>query len=141
MLSVKLGFFPLDKRLQLGEHSWTPATVKQIVKLGVEIPSYRRAAVSFTELTEVGVSKSRLGELVKTYGGQIVSQQAAEAEAIVKAPAKDEEIVWRQIPVPDSEVMNVSCDGAMINIRGEGWKEVKTVAISAVEVEVGLERD
>lgn len=141
MLSVKLGFFPLDEGLQLGEHCWTPTTVKQMVKLGVEIPSYRRAAENFTELTQVGVSKSRLGELVQSYGGKIVAQQAAEAEAMVKAPAKDEQIVWRQIPEPDSEVMNVSCDGAMINIRGEGWKEVKTVTISAVEAEVGLERD
>jgi hypothetical protein len=29
--------------------------------------------------------------------------------------------------------MAVSMDGAMVNIRGEGWKEVKTVSISAVE--------
>jgi hypothetical protein len=71
----------------------------------------------------------------------VVAQQAVEAEAMVKAPAKDEEIVWREIPEPDSAVMNVSCDGVLINIRGEGWKEVKMVTISAVEAEVALERD
>ena len=79
MPAVKPGFFPLDEQLQLGEHSWTPGTVKQMVKLGVEIPSYRRAAQNYVELTEVGVSKSQLGELAKTYGGKIVAQQAAEA--------------------------------------------------------------
>jgi hypothetical protein len=104
-----------------------------MVKLGTEIPSYRRAAQNFAELTKVGVSKSRLGDLVTTYGGKIVAQQAAEAEATVKAPAKDEVITVRQIPQPDSDVMAVSMDGAMVNIRGEGWKEVKTVSISAVE--------
>ena len=141
MLSVKLGFFPLDEALQLGEHCWTPTTIKQMVKLGVEIPSYRRAATNFSELTEGVVSKSRLGDLVKSYGGQMVAQQAAEAEATIKAPAKDDQILWRALPEPDSEVMNVSCDGTMINIRGEGWKEVKMVTISAVETEVALERD
>ncbi len=120
MSTVKVDFFPLDERLQLGEHCWTPETVKQIVKLGTEIPSYRRAAKNFEELTKVGVSKSSLGGLVKTYGGKIVAQQEAEAEATVKAPAKDEVITVRHIPQPDSEVMAVSMDGAMVNIRAEG---------------------
>lgn len=134
MSIVKVDFFPLDDRLQLGEHCWTPETVKQIVKLGTEIPSYRRAAQNFEELTKVGVSKSSLGALIKTYGGKIVVQQEAEAEATVKPPAKDEVMTVRQIPQPDSDVMVVSMDGAMVNIRGEGWKEVKTVSISAVEM-------
>lgn len=128
-----MGFFPLDDRLQLGAHSWTPETVKQMVRLGTEIPSYRRAAENFSDLTKVGVSKSRLGELVKIYGGQIVVQQEAEATAMVKAPAKEKVITARQMPQPDSEVMALSMDGAMVNIRGEGWKEVKTVCVSAVE--------
>ena len=128
-----MGFFPLDERLQLGEHCWSPETVKQMVKLGTEIPSYRRAVENFTELTKVGVSQSMLGEMVKTYGGKIVIQQQVEAEAMVKAPAKDEVVVPRQMPPPDSEVMALSMDGALVNIREEGWKEVKTVSISAVE--------
>ncbi len=37
--------------------------------------------------------------------------------------------------------MAVSLDGTLIHIRGEGWKEVKVAAISAVEAEVQLERD
>jgi len=104
-----------------------------MVRLGTEIPSYRRAAENFSDLTKVGVSKSRLGELVKIYGGQIVVQQEAEATAMVKAPAQEEVITVRQMPHPDSEVMALSMDGAMVNIRGEGWKEVKTVCVSAVE--------
>jgi hypothetical protein len=62
-----------------------------------------------------------------------VGQQQAEAQAMVQPPAQDELIVPRQMPQPDSEVMVVSMDGAMVNIRGQGWKEVKTVAISTVE--------
>ena len=58
----KTGLFPLDEQLQLGEHTWSPETVKQIVKLGVEIPSYRRAAVNYSELTQVGVSKSKVAD-------------------------------------------------------------------------------
>lgn len=63
----------------------------------------------------------------------MVQHQAAEAEAMVKPPAKFDEVTFRQVPQPESEVMAVSMEGAMVRLRGEGWKEVKTVAVSAVE--------
>ena len=50
-------------------------------------------------------------------------------------PAKEEEVVWREQPEPDSGTMSVSSDGALIHLRDEGWKEVKLVSISAVEQE------
>ena len=135
MPDVKAGFFPLDKQLHLGDHSWSPQTVKQIVKLGTEIPSYRRAAENFAELTQVGVGKSSIAELVSTYGGRLVEIQQAQAEATVKAPAPEAVPTVRHMPKPDSEIMAVSLDGALVNIRGEGWKEVKVAAISAVETQ------
>jgi hypothetical protein len=131
--SVKVGFFPLDERLYLGEHVWSPETVKQIVRQGTEIPSHRRAASSYEALTKIAVSKSSMGRLLKLYGGKMVEQQQAQAEAMVKPPPKEEVITMRQMPQPESEIMAISIDGAMVNIRGEGWKEVKTVSVSAVE--------
>ena len=140
MLTVTVGFFPLDERLYLGAHVWSPETVKHIVRQGTEIASYRRAAASFEAMTKIPVSKSSLGRLVEGYGGKIVVQQQSEAEAMVKPPAPDEVITVRDMPRPDSEVMALSMDGAMVNIRGEGWKEVKTVSVSAVGRTVGSQR-
>jgi len=133
VLTAKVGFFPLDDQLYLGAHSWTPETVKQIIRQGVEIASHRRAATSFQEMTKIPVSKSSLGRLVSLYGGKMVVQQQAEAEAMVKPPVKEEVVTVREMPQPDSAVMAISMDGALVNIRGEGWKEVKTVSVSAVE--------
>jgi hypothetical protein len=130
---VKGGFFPLDEQLYLGAHHWSPETVKQIVRQGTEVPSHRRAAAGFEAMTKIAVSKSSLGRLVTLYGGQIVAQQQAEAEAMVKPPTKEAVITGRQMAHPASPVMALSMDGAMVNIRGEGWKEVKTVSVSAVE--------
>jgi hypothetical protein len=128
------GIFPLDQQLKLGEHSWTPKMVEQAVRVGVEIASYERAAETFVELSGVGLSKSSLQRLVCEYGKVLVKQQAEEAAAMVQPPAKDEvEIAWRQIPQPASETMSVSHDGVMVNIRNEGWKEVKMVSVAAVE--------
>jgi hypothetical protein len=130
---VKPVFFPLDRQLGLVKHSWTPETIKEAVGLGAEIPSYRRAAAKFAALTKIPLSKSSLQALSLSYGGRLVQRQAEEAEGMVKPPAPGEEIVWRDIPEPDSPVMAVSLDGVMLNIIGEGWKEVRVATVAAVE--------
>lgn len=80
------------------------------------------------------MSKSSLQGLVNEYGGRLVELQAAEAAAMVRVPAGvNEGEEWRAIPEPDSEDMVVAMDGCMIHVRDEGWKEVKVVAVSAVE--------
>jgi hypothetical protein len=95
-----------------------------MVRQGVEIASYRRAAQNFEALTKLPMSKSSLVRLVEEYGGRLVAEQAAEAEATVKAPERGEEVI-----------------GGLINIRDEGWKEAKIATFSAVERRVSLERD
>lgn len=126
-------FSPWDETLGLGKHAWTPQVVRNALRLSVLIPSYREAAESFTELTGVSISKSSLQRLVVLKGKEQVAKEKAEAAAISAVPKKEEEVVWRTIPEPDSPIMSVSSDGVMIHIREEGWKEVKIVAISAVE--------
>jgi len=112
---------------------WTPEMKRRALWGASEIPSYRRAAAYFSTLTGAAMSKSSLQRIVLDIGGAQVAKEAAEAAAISAVPTEEEEVIWRRIPEPDSEIMSVSSDGVMINIRGEGWKEVKIVAISAVE--------
>lgn len=126
------GFFPLDQRLNLTQRSLTPKTIEQALRMGVEIPSYRRAAEQFSDLTHVSLAKSTLQRLVDAYGTQLVAQQAAAAEAVVKVPRAEEEITARDVPEPASQCLNVSMDGALIHLRDEGWKETKIATISAV---------
>ncbi len=138
---MKVGFFPLDRRLKLVKHSWSPETIKEAVRLGVDVASYERAAAEFRGLTKLPMSKSSLAELVEEYGERLVVIQADEAEAMVKAPERGEEIVWRDMPEPDSDIMAVSLDGAMVHLREEGWKEVRVATVSAVKTVVLVERD
>lgn len=128
-------FFPLDHKLKLTKHAWSAQTIKAALRLGVEIPSYARAAESFEALTRMPMSKSSMHRLVSEYGKQVVDKQAAEARAVVEVPKAEqegEEVVWRERIEPASEVMAVSSDGVLLNVIGEGWKEVKTVSVSAV---------
>lgn len=111
----------------------SPKMVSQALRTAAEVPSYRRAAALFSELTQVSVSKSTLQRMNVEHGGEADDERKKEAEKMVKVPKREEEVIYRDMPEPDSPMMNVSSDGAMINIVGEGWKEVKTVTVSAVE--------
>ena len=113
---------------------------KLALRLAVEIPSYERAAESFSELTQVPMSSGTLKRLVKAYGSEVVEADAQEAEAMVRVPKEEEAVSYRRIPEPDSEVMAVSADGVMVHLREEGWKEAKIATVSAVPVREAGER-
>jgi hypothetical protein len=108
--------------LKLVRHSWTPETIREAVRLVVEIPSYRRAAESLVALTKMPLSKSSLSALVQEYGQRLVEQQNAEVEGRSQFAERE----------PEAETMAVSLDGVMVHLRGEGWKEAKVAAFSAV---------
>src|SRR5688572_10677400 len=121
---VSVVFFPLDRRLKLSKHLWSPQTIQQAVRLAVEIPSHRRAGAGFAELTRVSITKSSLQRLCEEAGSKLGARQSIEAKAVVAVP-KHDEAVQRKVVKPDSEVMSVSSDGVMVCLREEGWKEVK----------------
>lgn len=129
---MKAGFFPLDEQLGLTKHSWSEETIQLALGQAAEIPSYERGAASFEALTGVPMSKSALQRLVVEYGGELVEAEEEEAQAMVRIPSKEEEVVFREKVEPESETMAVSADGVMIRVRNEGWKEVKVMSVSAV---------
>lgn len=141
--SVVTVFFPLDQQLQLGDHHWSPATLAKAIQLGVEVASYRRAAQLFVDFTQLPLSKSSLHHLVSSYGQQVAAHLEAEATAMVRVPSQEETVTWREIPEPASPHMNVSIDGVMVHLLGEGWgpegTPTKIAAISAVDSAVDAE--
>lgn len=128
-----MGFFPLDQELKLVKHSWTPETIQQAIGMGTDIPSLRRAAKRYEALTKVPMSKSSLADLIVEYGGQLVAVQEEEAKEASRLPEKGEVTSEQALAEPDGPVMALSMDGVMVNMRGEGWKEVKVASISVVE--------
>ena len=116
--------------------------VSQAVRVGVEVASYRRAAELFSDLTQAALSRSSLHRLCHEYGAALDKARTQEAEAMVRVPQREEEaeeVRWRAVPEPASPVMNVSSDGVMIHLVGEGWKEVKTSVVSAVRANLDEE--
>ncbi len=109
--------------------------MQQALRLAVEIPSHRRAAEAFVDLTGVPLAKSSLQRLCEEAGLSVAAEQAAEAQALVSVPQRESDaqaVVFRERVEPAHDVMSVSADGVLIHLRAEGWKEVKVVSISAV---------
>lgn len=102
------------------------------MRLGTEIASFERASHFLQELTGISFSKSSLHRLTGELGEAAVAQEAQVARAMIRVPAREEEVVWRTPTEPPSETLAVSADGVMVHLRQEGWKEVKVMSVSAV---------
>jgi hypothetical protein len=110
--------------------------MRQAVRLGTEIASFERTSRFLQELTGISFSKSSLHRLTGELGKAAAAQAAQVARAMMQVPKREEEVVWRQPPEPPSETVSVSADGVMVNLRQEGWKEVKVMSVSAVTQEL-----
>lgn len=116
-----------------------------MARLGVLIPSYRLAAETFGELVELEVGAATLEEVTTVAGSRLLEIEATEAEEAMAAPSREEGFgpAFSQLsdqrpdgsPTPGGswpEHLCISMDGVKVNTT-EGWREVKTVAVSKVE--------
>jgi hypothetical protein len=122
---VGRGIFPLDEQLGLSGSAFSPYLVEAMVRLGTELPFPRvPELVSFFTRVEIGEETARV---ITERAGAVLQ---AEQEAEVAAYERRERPV---IPEPNAPaVQQVSADGAMVHLVGEGWVEVKTLAIGRI---------
>lgn len=106
-----------------------------MARLGVLIPSYRLAAETFTELVGLSVAAATLEEVTTLAGRRLRAIEVTEAGAASALPTLGEDLPGRasdQSCEPRPDHLCISIDGAKVNTL-EGWREVKTVAVSEVE--------
>jgi hypothetical protein len=82
------------------------------------------------------ISRSSVRRVTQGFGQRLSEQKEREAEQASAIAAVEESPQDRRVPLwgPIVEKGNVSSDGTMILLRGEGWKEAKMAAFSEVEV-------
>jgi len=104
---------------------------------GLQAPSFRQAAEGYSDAVGGAISESSLRRVTLGSGEKITAWKAEEAERACALPQRGEDLRFRRVEAKDpiGGQANVSTDGTMIRIRGEGWKEVKISAISKVEVQ------
>jgi hypothetical protein len=108
-----------------------------MAKLGVLIPSYRLAAETFGELVELEVAAATLEEVTTVAGRRLLDVEAMLAAEANAAPSREEGSLGPALSqaaqsTPRPEHLCISMDGVKVNTT-EGWREVKTVAVSEVE--------
>lgn len=109
---------------------------------GLHTKSFALAAEGYSEAVGGAMSDESVRQITEGWGAACEVQREAEA-ARVNAPAQRGEHpdTLRLMPVdPIQQQANLSSDGAKLLIRGEGWKEVKLIAISAVSVQPASQR-
>lgn len=134
MLPAAGAFPPLDKRWELLGSGYSPELAKQMVWLAGTRP-YGEATETFERIARRQVPTSVIWEATQRHGERLrhsVAQQQARVgvERVVLPPAATDH----------DRPLGVSLDGGKMNVRGEGWKELKAGAIFEVVATPSLDR-
>lgn len=124
--------FPLDRQLRLSASGFSPELSKQMVWLSGLLP-YEQCEQVLQRIGERYVSDSSLWRQSQIYGAQMHA----------KAEQQQQQVRVERIQLPDArhdhdQPKALSMDGGMVNIRAEGWRELKIGAV--FDVETRLER-
>ena len=121
--SVGMGFFPLDKELELLPGKLTPSGREQLVRLSGWMP-FRKASEMFGDFTRIKVNK-------------IVSQRGTEEAGKIYEEIQKAEVQRLQEKKPRAlakpKKVQISADGAMVPLLHGVWAEVKTLVIGEVQ--------
>ena len=102
--------------------------------LGTTQPSFEIATETLGRLVGVWMSKTTLWEYHGEVAGEVERHLAEEERELSEWGAEaEEEKEWVAAQSAVEGHASVSIDGAMIRIRGEGYREVKMVSVSKVE--------
>jgi hypothetical protein len=120
---VGQAFFPLDEQWAIDRSVYSPERVKQMAWLAAQV-SYAAAAEIFQRIGGTAIPPTSLWE--QTQGvGQAWQTQQAHAQSQVSV----ERVVLPPAGQDHTQAKGVSLDGGTVNVRGEGWKELKVGAV------------
>jgi hypothetical protein len=124
---VARGFFPLDEKLGLGKRVHSADLAKQMVWLSGLLP-YKQVEEVFERIGHCEVARMSVWRQAEQHGERLRAylkrkqEQVGVERVVLPPPGQDH---WQP--------KGISLDGGMINIRGEGRKEIKVGAIGDIE--------
>lgn len=135
-------FPPLDQKLRLRSDHWSAGAARVATRLGLQGQSFDLAAAAFGDAVGRAMSADSLRRITERWGQAVAAQRQLEAEranVLAQRGEKPEDRRVKEVE-PIGGQANLSTDGAMMLVRGEGWKEVKLVAVSEVKVRPAVMR-
>ena len=126
-------FFPLDLKLKLRTDHWSEGAARVATRHGLLGKSFELAAETYSDATGGNMSKDSLRRVTEGWGKLVEEKRKAEARQVYDAEAPQPVSRVVTVTQPIRAQANISTDGGMVLLRGEGWKEVKMSVISEVQ--------
>lgn len=117
-----MGFFPLDEQLKVGDKAWSEGVEREAVWLSAAVASFELVAEILQRIGGVDISRASIWRCTQRAGTQF---QRVEEIARARANAVAEQWAPPSRAVVRDQRMGAALDGAILFVRGEGWKEVK----------------
>lgn len=117
------GYAPFDKQLGINkEHKVTKGLVETICDLAQRMGSFEEASYMLDKYLGINMAPSMVQEISEEVGKALYEKEKAEAKELYENQHK----TVSQVPENVKKGrLYIEADGSMIQIRGEGYKEVK----------------
>lgn len=125
--------FPLDEQLKLDRSAYSRELARRMVWLSGLLP-YAQCAAVFEQIGERLIPASSIWRQTQQHGERLYAYVQHQQEQV-----SVERVVLPAVQDDHDQRKAVSMDGGMVNIRGEGWRELKIGAV--FDVETHLERN
>lgn len=137
MLAARAAFFPLDQQLELGSGPWSEGVEREAVYLSGAVPSFALAVAILKRVGQIDISQPSGWRCSQEVGQRF---QSVEAAACARAHATPERWAPPSRPAVTAQRMGVALDGASVNIRQEGWKDMKIGVVFEIAVGPTLDK-
>lgn len=124
------GLFPLDQQLDVKERNWSESIIREATWLSGKAGSFEEAEEILRRIAKIEMDDSTIWRHVEKRGEIMREAEEKRKEKALTLPQVGERP--RQ-PSPGADYMGVGMDGAMVNIREEGWKEFKVGTVYQIE--------
>jgi hypothetical protein len=130
---VERDIFPLDEQLGLNATAYSNQMAQKMVWLSGLLP-YEQCAAVFAEIGERFIPASSIWRQTQQHGQRVQAQ----------VKHHQEQVSVERVVLPDArhdhdQRKGLSMDGGLVNMRGEGWRELKVGTV--FDVETRLERN
>jgi hypothetical protein len=122
--------------LRLWDKHWSEQLAKEAVWLS-GLVTFEQAAQIMSRVGQIPISSSSAWQRSAKWGAQLKASEAQQCAVANALPARSEVVPGE---VSTEQVLGVAMDGAMVHVREEGWKELKTGCVFAVEVRPTLDK-
>jgi hypothetical protein len=128
---VKAALFPLDQQLEVSGSSCSEGVERAAVWLSGVVPSFEVTEEILRRIGHIEMSRTSIWRRTQEVGTKF---RALETRERGRATALPEQWTPPSRAVVADQRMGVALDGALMNIRQEGWKEVKIGTVFAIAV-------